>query len=185
VSRFEYLSVLVSIVVALGMSEVVSVWGRLLRRRGEVRLCWIHAGWSLFVTLLMTQLWWGFWNYRVVEEWSFTSLMMAIADALLMVLAALVITPSDQIRPGLDLREFFLGNRRLFFGLAALLLVQLAISDAVVLGQSWLDPENAFRLAGLGLVAVAAKSESAAVHGAIVSLGFALLAGFTVVGVPK
>lgn len=178
-TRFEYLSVLVSIVIALGMSEVVSVWGRLLRRRRQVRLCWIHASWSLFVLVLLVQMWWGFWSYRVVEDWTFGALLMVVMDALLMVLAALVITPSDPLEPGLDLRAFFLGNRRLFFGISALLLLQLALSDAVVSRQPLIHPENAFRLAGLALVAVAARSESVALHGAIVALGFLLLAGFT------
>lgn len=177
--RFEYLSVLVSIVIALGMSEVVSVWGRLLRRRREVRLCWIHAGWSLFVLVLMAQLWWGFWNYRVVEDWSFAGLMIVLSLALLMVLAALVITPSDQVAAGLDLRRFYLDNRRLFFGIGALLLAQIALSDAVVSRQPVLHVENAFRAAGLGLALVAARSENAALHGVIVAAGFALLAGFT------
>jgi hypothetical protein len=181
-TRFEYLSVLVSIVIALGMSEVVAAWGRLLRRRREVRLCGIHAAWSLFALILMAQMWWGFWSYRIVEDWTFLGLLMVIADALLMVLAALVITPSDRVEPGLDLHEFFFASRRLFFGLGTLLLVQLAASDAIVASQPWLHPENGVRLAGIGLVAIAARSDNVKLHRAIVAIGFVLLAGFIATG---
>lgn len=179
-TRFEYLSVLLSIVIALGMSEIVAVWGRLLRRHRELHLSWIHAGWSLLALVLLVQMWWGFWNYRVVAEWSFLGLLMVIGDALLLVLAALVITPSDRLERGLDLWAFFLESRRLFFGLGALLLVELSVSDTVVSGQPVMHAENAIRLAGLGLVALAVRTESAALHGAIVAIGFLLVAGFTV-----
>jgi len=35
-SRFEYLSVLVSIVIAMGISEIRVSWGRLIQRRDRV-----------------------------------------------------------------------------------------------------------------------------------------------------
>ncbi len=176
--RFEYLSVLVSIVIALGMSEVVSTWGRLLRQRHEVRFSVIQAAWSAFVLVFMAQFWWGFWNYRMVENWTFLSLLLLLSLSLAIVLAALVITPSDRVAPGLDLHAFFFENRRVFFGVGAVLLIQIAIADALVARQPAIHAENLIRAVGLVLVGLAARSDSVRLHGAIVATGFVLLAVF-------
>ena len=85
-TRFEYLSVLVSIVIALGITEVTIGWGRLLQQRRRVRLSWLHAFWSLFTLFLMIQLWWGFWNFRTVERWSLAGLLAVVLEAITLVL---------------------------------------------------------------------------------------------------
>jgi hypothetical protein len=178
VDRFEYLSVLVSIVIALGMSEVVSTWGRLLRQRNEVKFSLIHAGWSSFMLVFMAQLWWGLWNYRLVADWTFLSLLLLLSLSLSIVLAALAITPSDCVAPGLDLHAFFFANRRLFFGIGGALLIQIALADALVSKQPFLHLENGVRAAGLVLALLAARSDSVRLHGGIVAAGFVLLAPF-------
>lgn len=45
-SHFEYLSVLLSIVVAFAMSEALSGWGQMIRMRDRVRLHPLHLGWT-------------------------------------------------------------------------------------------------------------------------------------------
>jgi hypothetical protein len=179
VSRFEYLSVLISIVIALGLSEVLSAWGRLLRHRARVRPYWVHGLWSLLIVLLMVEFWWGFWQFRVVAAWSFAGFLAVLAESLVMVLAALVITPGDFAEGDLDLRTHFYENARLFFVLGAVLLVQLAVVDAVVGGQPFVHVENAFRAAGLGVLVWAALSRSERVHGALALAALGLLLVFT------
>ena len=95
--RFEHLSVLISIVIGIGLSSMASAWGRMLRQRARVRLDGLRAFWSLFVVLLMVQFWWGFWEFRGIETWSFGGLLATVAEALVLVLAALVLTPDDPV----------------------------------------------------------------------------------------
>jgi hypothetical protein len=47
-TRFEYLSVLVSIVIALGISEVTVAWGRVLQQKVTTKIYWLHGFWSIF-----------------------------------------------------------------------------------------------------------------------------------------
>ena len=84
-SRFEYLSVLISIVIALGITEVTISWGRLLQHRGRVRFSALHGFWSTFLLFIMIQFWWGFWNYRTVEDWSLTSLLIFVSEGIALV----------------------------------------------------------------------------------------------------
>ena len=177
-SRFEYLSVLISIVIALGLSEVVAGWGRILRRRRDVQFYWLHAVWSVFIVLFMIQFWWGFWNFRTIEEWSLPGLVAVVASVLLIVLAALALIPDDVPR-GLDLRKHYYEQSRLFFGLAFVLIVQLSLVDTWVAGQPFFHLENALRGAGLLVTAGAALSTREGVHASLAIAGILLFGWFT------
>ena len=102
-SRFEYLSVMVSIVIGLGLSEIGSGWARLLRNRTRVRFYPLHAFWSLFSVLLLVQLWWGFWEFRTVETWSFPGLLAVVAESLVLVFAGVVLIPEVPATGPIDL----------------------------------------------------------------------------------
>ena len=177
-TRFEYLSVLVSIVIALGISEVTFSWGRLVQSRARITFSALHAFWSVFLLLLMVQFWWGFWNFRTVEHWSFVSLVAVIAEAVTLVLCALVLSPRLEGGENLDLGQLYFDNSRPFFVLGMLLLLQLAAVDALVLGSPLVHQENLFRLPGILLTGVAASSRSKRVHWALPILAAGLFVGF-------
>lgn len=61
---FEYVSVMVSVVLALGIAQILSGLGRLLLSRGETRPYWIHSLWIVFFALLHVLLWWFLWDLR-------------------------------------------------------------------------------------------------------------------------
>lgn len=179
-SRFEYLSVLISIVVALGMSEIVVSWGNLLRHRHEVTFYWIHTFASALVMLLLVQFWWGFWVYRELADWSFVALLAIVSEAIVMVLAASVITPS-RASTRIDLKAFYFQNVNVFLVLMAILMVLLAVIDATAGNQPVLHLENLIRGAAVALIVGLMLTRSEVVHGAAIVLGFVLLTVFLVV----
>jgi hypothetical protein len=177
-SRFEYLSVLISIVIALGISEVVSTWGRLLRNRTAVRFYWLHAFWSAFAVLMTIQMWWGFWEFRNVESWSFLGLLAVVGECMVLVLCALVLLPGANETHPIDLRRHYFQQCRLFFVLGAVLVTYLAATDWLVAGQPFLHAENAYRVPGILTAALAAAFPSARLHTALAGVATLLLAGF-------
>ncbi len=177
-SRFEYLSVLVSIVIALGISEMTVSWGRALQQRHQLTFSWLHLFWTLFIVLLMVQFWWGFWNFRLVEPWSLPALLSVLVEAVTLVLAALLLAPRGAESGPLDLDRLFFANSRLFFILGAALIAQLALVDTFVAGKPVATLENAFRVPGVGVALFAAWSRSLRVQYAVALLAGVLLAGF-------
>ena len=176
-SRFEYLSVLVSIVIALGISEVVSTWGRLLRNRANVRFDWLHGFWTAFTLVMLIQFWWGFWEFRTVEHWSFPGLLAVVTECLVLVLCTLMLQPSADAGP-IDLRQHYLRQCRVFFSMGALLLVQLSLTDTLVSEQPWLHAENAVRVLGILLSATAIRFPTVRVHATLAVAATLLLAVF-------
>lgn len=123
---------LVSIVIALGVSEIASSWGRLLRNRARVRFYWLHAFWCAFTIVLMIQFWWGFWEFRDVASWPFPWLFAVVAEALVLILAAMLLLPNaDGMKP-FDLRSHYFDNSRPFFVLGGILIAQLTLVDCLV-----------------------------------------------------
>lgn len=178
VSRFEYLSVLVSIVIALGLSEVSLAWARLLQNRTHVRFSWLHGFWSAFTVFLMVQFWWGFWNFRTVEAWSLLGLLGVVAETMTLVLCALLLTPPRALAGAVDLGALFHDGARTFFLVGAVLLVQLSLVDSLILGTPLLHVENGVRLLGVGVALAAARSASPRFHGVLAAVSAALLGAF-------
>ena len=178
-SRFEYLSVLVSIVIAYAMSEVLSGWGQMIRMRDRVRLYPLHLGWSILSVLLMVQWWWGgFWKYREAADLGYFDFLAVLSEPILLVLMAFVLTPHPGELGGRDLRAEYFRNRRWIFGLAALLLVELALVDAVVGHQPLWQPKNAIRAVAVGVLVTLAISARERLHAAFLASAYALLFAF-------
>ena len=70
-SEFEYLSVLISIVVGLGISHLLAGVARLIRRRDEVRFYLPSLLWMGALFLAFIQIWWAIFGSRAMESWTF------------------------------------------------------------------------------------------------------------------
>jgi hypothetical protein len=57
---FSYLSVLISIILALGMTRVLAGVGEMLQARSRRRLYWVHAVWVVNLFLYLVVAWWDF-----------------------------------------------------------------------------------------------------------------------------
>ncbi|MEM7504043.1 MAG: hypothetical protein AAF417_18515 [Pseudomonadota bacterium] len=177
-SRFEYLSVLISIVIALGISEITIAWGRVFQQRVRTNIYWLHAFWSLFSLFLLIQAWWGFWRYRTVEAWSLGGLTMAISVVVVLSFSALMLVPRPSGDGNIDSRVIYFQNAPKFFGFGACFVFLVTTMDVLLLGSELLHVENLFRSIGFSsaLLMIFAKNET--VHAAFAIVSIALLAGF-------
>ena len=177
-TRFDFLYVLVSIMVAISISDIAMTWGALLKRRAEVQFYWVHIAWTILVLFLMAQLWWGMWIYHDVEAWSFFQMVAIIGEIILLVLAASVLTPSRNSEAPIDLEAFFYDVSPLFFTLSAILMLLLAIVNLVVAKQPLVGAENVIRAIAISVAMFGATTRSAMVHSILVGSGFLLLLVF-------
>ena len=61
---FSYLSVLISIILALGMTRVLAGVGEMLQARSRRRLYRVHAVWVVNLFLYLVVAWWIFYRWR-------------------------------------------------------------------------------------------------------------------------
>ncbi len=117
-SSFEFVMVIVSIILGLGITTLLRGTVNVLRAGSEMTPGLLHGLWVALLLLFHVGLWSIRWNAEPRTEWPFGVLLVFLfAPITLYALAELVFPPPG--RP-VDLTEHFLDNRRSFFGLLTL-----------------------------------------------------------------
>jgi len=105
---FEFIMVLVSIIIGLGIAELLTGFARLLASRNSVQRYWVHTLIIMAIFLVHLQIWWESWDMHRVPEWSFLGLLLMIATPVFLFLIAHLLYP-EQIS-GSDMREYYYQN---------------------------------------------------------------------------
>ncbi|MBX3064599.1 MAG: hypothetical protein U0528_03955 [Anaerolineae bacterium] len=117
---FDYVSLLVSIVIALGITRVLTDLGNILQLRRTIRLYWVHVLWLINVLLWLLLDWWILYRWRTFEQWNFFLFLFVLVSPVIAFLLALLLRP-EVIQRDTDLKQHFYENNRWFFSLSALL----------------------------------------------------------------
>ena len=142
-TSFEYLSVLISNVLALGVTHLITGLSSILRSEGKVRLCWIQLTWSLVVLAFQISVWWAYWDLRHREDWSLFQFSSLLVLPGLTYLAARIIMP-DVIRDdSYDLRAHFDQVRQEFFSILTLALLFALLLRPVFFGEPLWEAKRA------------------------------------------
>lgn len=181
-TAFEYLSVLLSIILGLAITQVLQGYRSLLLSRRAVRPYWPSLIWSGLVLLFATQAWWASFGLESQREWRFgTFLVILVQMGLIYMLAAMVL-PDVSDGAEVDLREHFEAQRKPFFAcLIGIVAVSLA-KDLMLDGRLPSGPNLLFHgllaataVAGLVLRGIRAQLAIAVAAGVFFSAYVALL----------
>ena len=118
---FSYLSVLISIILALGMTRVLAGVGEMLQARSRRHIYWVHALWiaNLFIYLVVA--WWIFYRWRNQQQWTFYLFIFVLASPTILFLASLLLFPREGVADeSVNYKTHFYANHRAFFILMAL-----------------------------------------------------------------
>ncbi len=120
-SAFEYLSVLISIILALGMTRVLAGVGEMLEARSHRRLYWVHIIWTLNVFIYLVIAWWVFYRWRNEQAWTFFLFVFVLISPTILYLASLLLFPREGgVDESIDYKTHFYANHRVFFIIFAL-----------------------------------------------------------------
>ena len=176
-SEFEYLSVLISIVLGLGVSHVLATAAQLIRYRSAVKFYIPSLLFLALLFLLHIQIWWAVFELRFLEEWTFIRFALVLLMPTITFVIAMLLAPDFDREQVVDMRARYYEHRRWFFGLLALLPLASLLQEAVIRGFVQVDADPFFRLSFTGLSLIGFFSVRERVHYAI---AIASLAGFTV-----
>lgn len=119
--QFEYVMVLVSIVIGLGIAHIlIGVGGiidRLSGREDRLELSVAHAFWLAFCFMWMVMFWW--WEYRFssrVSDWTMGLYLFLVIYAVSLFLMSVLLVPKswDGV---LSLQDYFIRRRVWFYSL--------------------------------------------------------------------
>lgn len=120
-SQFDFVLVAYSIVLGVGMANLVGNVAWLVRERDRVTFSWIHGGWVVVTFLWLVAAWWDQYVYESKAVWTWLDFLILVAAATFIVFQAYLVTPTpgDQgVDEPVDLRRFWVDHRRAFLGAA-------------------------------------------------------------------
>ena len=175
-TRFEFLMMIAAVVVAVGMTEIVGGWGRLMRTRSAVKPYWLHLGWTILILSSLIQYWIGMWSYSELQIERLGQIFFLIIPSLFGVLAAFAITPDVPDDGQLILRDYYWTKRTAIFLPLAAYFVTALVADFVIIGIENVEIDAASpHIIGTALISLLLLSTREWVHIAVLTLWSAKL----------
>ncbi len=143
-SSFEYVSVLLSIVLALGVAHILSGITAVIQHWRRVERYWVFLAWCVLMLLIHVGFWLNLWRFHDHPKWSAAELLYWFLCTALLFITTRLLAPALPLPS--SLREHFSAIRIPFFGgLAAFWL--LASTGPVFLDVPWIAPHRPYVVA--------------------------------------
>lgn len=191
--QFEYVMVLVSIIVGLGIAHTLlgigGIIDRLSRSDDGLELSLAHAAWLGFCFLWLVMFWW--WEFRfsaLITDWTMGLYLFLICYSVALFLLQAILVPRtwDGVA---SLKDYFLARRVWFYSLLAFVTV-LDVSDSYLKGGVEYVLETgpisiAFFFATFVVVIIGIRTTNIRIHNIMGATFFAwqILVGFDSLGV--
>ncbi|MBV9010234.1 MAG: hypothetical protein JO354_13890 [Verrucomicrobia bacterium] len=149
--EFSYLSVLLSIILGLAVTQIlIGLRGRMLTR-ARVRDFWPVQVWAALFLVIAAQTWWAMFGLRERRQWDFAGFAILLAQVIALYLLTGLVYPDFNPEKGTDLHAHYFRQRYHFFTLLIFAVV-LSICRDLILNHSLPSLINlSFHLAFIGL----------------------------------
>lgn len=139
-NAFEYVTVLISIVLGLGITQILIGVANMIKQYERLTLYWPHVLWVLFVLLLHIQEWWVTYELKTFTPWRLPSFLFIMMYPINLFVLAKLLFPDRFLSKAINLRDFYFSNYRKIFSLLVLsgllsILYNLFILDLPVTDQ--------------------------------------------------
>src|SRR5713101_4321184 len=89
--EFSFLSVLISVILGLAVTEILQGFRGLLLSRTRIQIYWPVIGWAFLVLLVSFEYWWSMFRMRTHHDWTFQQFaIMGLQTTLIYMVAGLV-----------------------------------------------------------------------------------------------
>ncbi len=172
-SLFEYVTVIISMILALAVGQLLLGAAGLAKNRTRVRGYLPHAVWMLFLFLLVILLWWTQWDLRELT-WTFASFVYVLLPPVVLFFAVAILLPDDPGGREHDLEEHFFAVRSIFLSIMFVYGVITWFDGPILQGQAVFGPVGGVVLVYLAGVSWGLMTENRRAH-LVIPLVFLML----------
>lgn len=131
---FEYLSVLLSIILGLAITQILQGYRALLLARHNVTRHWPALIWSVLILLFAAQSWWSSFGLEDFAEWRFDTFIVILLQMSLIYMMAALVLPDVPPDHKIDLASHYEAQRRPFFTCLVLVVATSLAKDLMLDG---------------------------------------------------
>jgi hypothetical protein len=161
---FEYVTVLISIVLGLGITQILVGVANLIKQYDRVTLYWPHLIWVIFILLLHIQEWWVTYELKYFTPWRLPIFLFIMLYPINLFVLAKLLFP-DKPQSGLkNFREFYFSNYKKIFSLLIVSGVLSVIYNLFILGLPFADQLLQLILVSVFFIIVMVKDLPESIH---------------------
>jgi hypothetical protein len=175
---FNFILVMVSLVLAIGVTHLVSGVAALVRLRDRIRLEPLVLAWAASLFLVAAIYWWSLWDLRGAQ-WRFPHFFYLLLAPTLLHVAASLLVSTDPVAAGHGEVSEFERIRVPFMGVMCLFSVLVMCDGWVVGAEALWTPYRPVQVWTIGLYGLGAVSSRGMVQGVVAGL---VLFTYTVAG---
>jgi hypothetical protein len=171
VEHFEYVMVIVSIILGLGLTQILRGLSKLVR---GARPSGVVLSWALLLFLMHLQVWWALWDLKQVQQWTQVSFtLVCLIPCTLFGMTELLLPMAST--PESQWEEHFLSVRRWFFRLFVVFVALAVFETWFIMGVPIAHPYRLVQFTELGLGVIGLSTANLRVHRWIVFGGITVL----------
>ena len=133
--EFSYLSVLLSVILGLAVTQILKGFRGLVVSRARIRIYWPVIAWAALLLLVCFQNWWSMFGMRLRHDWTFLQFAMVLLNTILIYMLAGLVFPDLFGEGVVDLRENFYAHRGWFFSVGVATIIVSVCKDVVLDGK--------------------------------------------------
>ena len=165
---FEFLMILLSLIVGLGLAEILSGMAGVLKKDGLRAFSWTHTTLLVIILLSLLQTFWESWALNTFEQWSFPALLLMLGSPTILFMIARVIFPEPSRSISLD--DYYFERARLIWTLGAVTVVVGTLFRPIAFGLPLWVIDNASAIPILLICILLATIRKRVVHHILVPL---------------
>lgn len=182
-TSFEYVSVLLSIVIAIALAHLLTAIARMFEH-GVVNFSFPLAQWIGFCLFLCVDHWFQVWRLSGQSNWTLAFVLQLLLQASLIYLACYLVVPSSTTERSLDMTRFFNTSRKKFMGVILVLAVTNEILNLSLPGFGSLHV-GLLVLLWIVLLSVGVLSSSSKVQHLLAVINVLITVHYSVTFIPK
>jgi hypothetical protein len=132
--EFSYLSVLISVILGLAVTQILKGFRGIVLSRVRVRIYWPVILWAALLLLVCFQHWWAMFGMRHRHDWTFQQFGMVLLNVIFIYMVSGLVFPDFFGDEVVDLKKNFYAHRGWFFTLGAGIIV-ISVCKSLVLDQ--------------------------------------------------
>lgn len=138
-SPFEYVIVLISIILGLGITLVLTGIAELIRKWNAIKIFWPYLIWIGLVFVLHIHEWWVTYELKSITVWSLPTFLFVVLYPIVLFILANLLFPSKWKSEEINLQDYYFKTYPTFFFFAILLDVIAVVQNITLSGYTLQD----------------------------------------------